>query len=105
MDGDDQTPAEAKHVVTGDPSTSPSRSAGAVAGGCLIRLVFLWIEVTVGIAFAYLIAQQIAPALAARGYDTKMGAGVFIAMGLGGLIVLYPMLWIHRFARSLAARL
>lgn len=70
-----------------------------MVGGCLLQGVFLWIELTVFIVIAALVAEEVAPALRARGYDTDIGTGFLLAAGLGCAMAIYPTLWLHRLLR------
>ena len=84
------------------PSTNPEPSGDASArraGGCLLHAIILWFEFTIGVVIAALIAEKIAPALAARGYNTDIGNGFLIAWGLGAVVAIYPVLWIDRLRR------
>ncbi len=74
---------------------SPTRRAG----GCLLHGIVLWFEFTIGVVIAALIAEKLDPALAARGYDTKIGNGFLIAWGLGAAVAIYPVIWIDRLRR------
>lgn len=75
-----------------------------MVGGCLLQGVFLWIELTVFVAIAALVAEEVAPALQARGYDTDIGTGFLLAAGLGGAMAIYPTLWLHRLLRRWSRR-
>lgn len=77
------------------------RDALARAAGCLLWPFFLWFALSVGIAIAALVAEQIMPALGERGYNVRNGAGVFIAIGLGLIVAIYPVIWLHRLGRRL----
>ncbi len=83
------------------PTTPVPRGSAPArkAGGCLLHGVVLWFEFTIGVVIAALIAEKIAPALAARGYNMNIGSGVLIAWGLGAVVAIYPVLWIDRLRR------
>lgn len=81
------------------PRRSPLASAGASAGGCLLTGVLLYVEFTIGVVIAALIAERLAPSLAARGFDPDIGSGFLIAWGLGAVIAIYPVIWLDRLRR------
>lgn len=89
---------------SGGNGGASDRSAGATAVGCVWQFVFLQIELVVFIVIAALVAEQVAPGLRARGYNTNIGAGFLIAAGLGCVMAIYPTLWLHRWARRLWRR-
>lgn len=84
---------------------TPPRPPAAIASGCLVRLVFLGVELTLGVLIVALVVEQVSPGLAARGYDMKTGSGVLIAVTLGAAAAIYPVLFLDRFARRVAARM
>ncbi|MCP3733453.1 hypothetical protein M9979_00950 [Sphingomonas sp. RP10(2022)] len=77
----------------------PVRSPLAKTGGCLLSALLLWVELTIGIAIAALVAEPLGPPLAARGYDPDIGTGFLIAWGLGAAIAVYPVIWLDRLRR------
>jgi hypothetical protein len=77
----------------------PGRSPLASAGGCLLTGILVYVEFSLGIVIAALIAEKLAPALAARGYDPDIGPGFLIAWGLGAVIAIYPVIWMDRLRR------
>lgn len=89
---------------SGGNGGASDRSGGATAVGCVWQFVFLQIELVVFIVIAALVAEQVAPGLRARGYNTNIGAGFLIAAGLGCVMAIYPTLWLHRWARRLWRR-
>ncbi len=77
----------------------PGGSPPGKAGGCLLHGVVLWFEFTIGVVIAAMIAEELGPALAARGYNTNIGNGFLIAWGLGAVVAIYPVIWIDRLRR------
>lgn len=77
----------------------PERSPLATAGGCLLTGVLVYMEFTMGIVIAALVADKLAPSLAARGYNPNIGDGFLIGWGLGAVIAIYPVIWMDRLRR------
>jgi len=77
----------------------PERPPFAKAGGCLLTGVLVYVECSIGIAIAALVADGLAPSLAARGYNPNIGTGFLIALGLGAVIAIYPVIWMDRLRR------
>ena len=82
-------------------SVPPARSLPARPGGCLLSGLLLWLEAAIGVVIASLVAEKLAPPLAARGYNPNIGEGFLIAWGLGAISAVYPVLWIDRLRRRL----
>ena len=80
---------------------SAARAPGTRAAGCLAWAFYLWLECSIGIAIAFLVGEQLSPALAERGFNVRTGAGVLIGWGLGAIVAIYPMIWLHRLGRRL----
>jgi hypothetical protein len=84
---------------------SDRTNPGRAAVGCLVLAVCVWIELSVFLGIATTVAEWLGPALRARGYNTKIGAGFLIAVGLGCIMAIYPTLWTHRLGRRIRRRL
>ncbi len=84
------------------PQTDPNaRSSRAKVGGCLVAALFLWLEATVAIGIAGGVIRALRDPLEARGYNPDVGSGFMIAVGLGLMAALYPVIWLDRLRRRL----
>lgn len=92
-----------------DPTAPHGRSADpslqARASGCLLSGILLFVELSVALGIADTVREALAPALAARGFPTKLGSGFLIGLGLGGIVAIYPVIWLDRLRRGLVRRL
>lgn len=69
--------------------------------GCLVTAVMLFLELSLGLGIAVSIGEALAPSLAARGYNPKVGGGYMIGFTLGAIVAIYPVIWLDRLRRRL----
>lgn len=82
--------------------TDPSaRTPRAKVGGCLVAALFFWLEATAGIGIVGGVFKALRQPLEARGYNPDVGSGFMIALALGVLAALYPVIWLDRLRRRL----
>jgi len=78
-----------------------ARTPRAKVGGCLVAALFLWLEATAAIGIAGGVIKMLREPLEARGYNPDIGSGFLIAVGLGMMAALYPVIWLDRLRRRL----
>jgi hypothetical protein len=81
-----------------DPS---ARTPDAKVSGCLAAAFFFWLESMAGIGIAGGVFKALRQPLEARGYDPDMGSGFMIALALGVMVALYPVIWLDQLRRRM----